>query len=257
MAKRATPPLNTENEKEFAKIFEKLSFKHGAWTVWQDFVTLSACSLSNVLDKRQSVWQKRENEYHQTAKKYSETEFQQFASLLAVTVKALTENPNQDFLGHLYMHLNFGNGWTGQFFTPWHIAEMMARMSIGDGMKKEIEEKGFISVNDPTCGSGCMLLAFAQAYKNMLNESYHQSVLFVGQDIDPVVAKICYIQLSLMGCAGYVIVGNSLTKPLTGDVLIPYDDENLWIMPMFFTDIWTKRRLLKAVNFFERKVENG
>ena len=164
MAKRATPPLNTENEKEFAKIFEKLSFKHGAWTVWQDFVTLSACSLSNVLDKRQSVWQKRENEYHQTAKKYSETEFQQFASLLAVTVKALTENPNQDFLGHLYMHLNFGNGWTGQFFTPWHIAEMMARMSIGDGMKKEIEEKGFISVNDPTCGSGCMLLAFAQAY---------------------------------------------------------------------------------------------
>ena len=250
MAKRATPPLNTENEKEFAKIFEKLSFKHGAWTVWQDFVTLSACSLSNVLDKRQSVWQKRENEYHQTAKKYSETEFQQFASLLAVTV-------NQDFLGHLYMHLNFGNGWTGQFFTPWHIAEMMARMSIGDGMKKEIEEKGFISVNDPTCGSGCMLLAFAQAYKNMLNESYHQSVLFVGQDIDPVVAKMCYIQLSLMGCAGYVIVGNSLTKPLTGDVLIPYDDENLWIMPMFFTDIWTKRRLLKAVIFFERKVEDG
>ena len=256
MAKRATPPLNTENEKEFAKIFEKLSFKHGAWTVWQDFVTLSACSLSNVLDKRQSVWQKRENEYHQTAKKYSETEFQQFASLLAVTVK-VTENPNQDFLGHLYMHLNFGNGWTGQFFTPWHIAEMMARMSIGDGMKKEIEEKGFISVNDPTCGSGCMLLAFAQAYKNMLNESYHHSILFVGQDIDPVVAKMCYIQLSLMGCAGYVIVGNSLTKPLTGDVLIPYDDENLWIMPMFFTDIWTKRRLLKAVIFFERKVEDG
>ena len=79
----------------------------------------------------------------------------------------------------------------------------------------------------------------------------------MGQDIDPVVAKMCYIQLSLMGCAGYVIVGNSLTKPLTGDVLIPYDDENLWIMPMFFTDIWTKRRLLKAVIFFERKVENG
>ena len=257
MAKKATLPLNTEREKEFVKTFESLSFGLGSWTVWQDFVTLSACSLSNVLDKRQSVWQKREDEYQQTAKKYSETEFQQFINLLIVTVKALTENPEQDFLGHLYMHMNFGNGWTGQFFTPWHVAEMMARMSIGDGMKREVEEKGFISVNDPTCGSGCMLLAFAQAYKNTFNESYHQSVLLVGQDIDPVVAKMCYIQLSLMGCAGYVIVGNSLTKPLTGDVLIPCDDENLWITPMFFTDIWTTRRLFKAVNFFEKKVENG
>ena len=63
MAKKATLPLNTEREKEFVKTFESLSFRHGSWTVWQDFVTLSACSLSNVLDKRQSVWQKREDEY--------------------------------------------------------------------------------------------------------------------------------------------------------------------------------------------------
>ena len=59
MAKKATLPLNTEREKEFVKTFESLSFGHGSWTVWQDFVTLPACSLSNVLDKRQSVWQKR------------------------------------------------------------------------------------------------------------------------------------------------------------------------------------------------------
>ena len=39
------------------------------------------------------------------------------------------------------------------------------------------------------------ILPAVPAYKAVTNTSYHDSVLFVGQDIDPVVAKMCYIQL--------------------------------------------------------------
>ena len=40
--------------------------------------------------------------------------------------------------------------------------------------------------------------------------NYQQNAYFVAQDIDPLVAKMCYIQLSLLGCPGVVIIGNTL-----------------------------------------------
>lgn len=35
-------------------------------------------------------------------------------------------------------------------------------------------------------------------------------VLFVAQDIDPLVCKMCYIQMCCIGVPGVVVVGNSL-----------------------------------------------
>lgn len=260
MKRKTKTALKSDRAKEFAKVFEILAYKHGAWQVWQDFIDLCACSISNVLEMRESVRQSRENAYLSITKNYSQKEFEQFVDLFSITIHALEENPAQDFLGELYMKLDFGNSWTGQFFTPYHIAELMARMSIGDKTKKDLEEKGFITVNDPTCGAGCMLLAFVQAYRAELKENYQQSVLFVGQDIDPVVAKMCYIQLSLMGCAGYVAIGNTLTEPVLGDSITPaYDAENLWFTPMYFSDLWTARRLIHST-FLENggiRNENG
>lgn len=39
-----------------------------------------------------------------------------------------------------------------------------------------------------------MLIAFANICKDDLNINYQKDILFVGQDVDPVVAKMCYIQ---------------------------------------------------------------
>ncbi len=74
--------------------------------------------------------------------------------------------------------------------------------------------------------------------------NYQKDVLFVGQDIDKVVAMMAYIQFSLLGCPGYIIVGNSLTDMPDGHVLFPQGTEQheIWMMPMFVTDIWEKRR---------------
>lgn len=54
--------------------------------------------------------------------------------------------------------------------------------------------------------------------------------------------KMCYIQISLLGVAGYIKVGNALTKPMTpGDSM-----ENYWFTPMYFSDVWHTRRTIRT-----------
>ena len=82
---------------------------------------------------------------------------------------------------------------------------------------------------------------------------FHEGLLLAGQDIDRTAAQMCYIQMSLIGCAGYVIVGDSLTHPPTGDVLLPRfaEDTDAWITPWFFTEPWVSRveaRLVELAN---------
>ena len=178
-------------------------------------------------------------------KKYSKEELDLITELLSITALALEENPAQDFLGKIYMNLNLENKWHGQFFTPWHVAELMAKMLMGDDLKEKIASQDYISVNDPCCGAGCMLMAFAKVCKEDLDINYQQSVLFVAQDIDSVVAKMCYIQISLLGCPGYVVIGNSLSEPVCGSTIEPSykRPKDIWYTPLYFTDVWTLRRI--------------
>ena len=45
------------------------------------------------------------------------------AEILNIIVMALENEPEQDFLGKMYMNLNLGNHWKGQFFTPYNICK--------------------------------------------------------------------------------------------------------------------------------------
>ena len=71
------------------------------------------------------------------------------------------------------------------------------------------------------------------------NLNYQNHLLVVAQDIDETVALMCYIQLSLLGVAGYVKVGNSLTEPITDND----NKENYWFTPMYFSNVWVLRRI--------------
>lgn len=161
---------------------------------------------------------------------------------MTATVEALDTNQEQDFLGDLYMSLGMGNHWRGQFFTPYHLCQAMAEMSLVDA-DEQIRRQGWMSILDPACGAGATLIAAANTLRRA-GINYQERALFVGQDIDPVVAMMCYIQLSLLGCPGYVAVGNSLTNPLTGHPLLPecQSGVDIWITPVFFTTKWAMRR---------------
>lgn len=252
MAEMAKAPrFIDEKQKNFVKLYDGLCAKHGKWTVWEDFVMLSADSISTAFDKDHA--EEREQDYMQRSRKYSKDELERLAEMLTETVNALESYPDQDFLGELFMSLGLSNEHNGQFFTPYHVCHFMSEICYGDDMKKKIEDTGWVTVNEPTCGSGAMLVAFANVCrKHGLN--YQTDVLFVAQDIDPVVACMCYLQLSLLCCPGYVVIGNSLTKPLTsidGRGLIPMPDPHIWYTPFYFRAEWhTRRKALELAMLF-------
>ena len=198
-----------EDQKQFINDFNKLAERHSSWDIWCDFVTMTAISFSNSVEHRSEVKEKREEEYNRTAAKYNESEIEMMRKLLTDTVDALEGDPNQDFLGTIYMKLDLGNRQRGQVFTPFHIAELMAMMIMCGHIPGEIVEQGFSTLHDCCCGAGCLLIAGASVCRNNLNVNYQQKVLFTAQDIDPIVAKACYIQLTLLGCPGYVVIGDA------------------------------------------------
>ena len=234
--------LKSTHQTEFVKIFNSLCGRYGRWEIWQDFITLAAIAISNTVDRSQAA--EREKTYMTIAGKYKPEEMLKFSQMLQEVVIGMDFNPDQDFLGELYMALDLGNDHAGQFFTPYDVCRMMAEIT-GTDLQARIERDGWISVNDCACGAGALLVAFANACTRQ-EINYQTSVLFTAQDIDYIVGLMCYLQLSLMGCAGYVVIGDTLLHPSTAldrRGLIPRPDQNIWYTPFYFRDIWHYRRI--------------
>lgn len=238
---------------EFAKTIGQLADRHSTWQVWADFVTLSAIAIANCFgDTGDQRHQEREAEYSRIMERYNPREREILPQLFGLTVQALEENPRQDFLGEMFMGLDLGNHWKGQFFTPYHLCEFMAECTMMD-LEEHIQQKGWIGIMDPACGAGALLIAARnRIYLANPPVGYlpaHLHALFVCQDIDRTAALMCYIQLSLLGCSGYVVVGNSLTNPsvsLYGNPLLPIEKagQEIWCMPMFHDQVWVYRQAI-------------
>lgn len=230
--------------KSFLNVFKSLTHRWRSWDIWTDFVTMAACAISNSVDE--AHFDEREKTYLRIISKYSKEEQQLFPELLACLVLALEENPEQDFLGDVYTELGLNSKEHQQIFTPYNAAHMMAEMIMED-VEQEVEKKGFMTIHDSCCGGGVTLIAAANVVKEKLVKmglNYQNHMLVTGQDIDHVVAMMCYVQMSLLGVAGYFKVGNTITEPMTvGDSL-----DNYWFTPMFFSPVWTCRRMIRQLD---------
>lgn len=225
---------------EFLKLFRGISQRFHPYSLWSDFITMYACAISNTVDK--AHYNERESLYLKMIRKYNAEERMVFPKLAAEVVVALEKNPEQDFLGSAYMALNLGNQKAGQFFTPYDICKMMASVTVGD-VSDHIKKDGYVSVCDPACGAGATLIAAIHEIGRALEKdklNWQNHVLAVGQDIDTTTALMCYIQLSLLGCAGYIKIGNTLTDPMSEND----SKENYWYTPMYFMEPWPTYRML-------------
>lgn len=240
--KPVKPMAKMDYDREFIKKFNSLASSKSRWTVWEDFIVLFACSISNAVDCGKEHYDIREKRYLRTIKKYSKADAEIFPELAALVACALDDNPEQDYLGKLFMDLNLGNEHNGQFFTPYHVCQLMS--DIGCDLSDDIFSVK--TINDCACGAGATLIAayhtMRKLYekKNLNAQSY---VMMYAQDIDEIVALMCYIQLSMLGIAAMVKVGNTLTEPMcSGD-----STENYWYTPMYFLPPWSERRALQKL----------
>ena len=190
--------------KDFIKVLDNIKPSKNRYEVFGDWLLMAAAALYS-WKKNKSV----EEEYLQSANHYTPDELKKHGQLLEITVEAL-EKIEQDFLGEVFTLGELTNSRTGQFFTPYNISFMMAKMAIGE---KEIKQGRVIRINDPTCGAGGMLVAGAMAMKER-GINYQQDAYFVGQDIDGRCARMAFIQMSLLAAPALIICGNTLTMDI-------------------------------------------
>lgn len=190
------------------KVLRDIGYRHGLWQVFRDFVAMGAIALSNATDKRN--FEAREAEYMTIVGRYTKDEANELARGFAHVVMGLEAAGFADFLGSLYMSLELGDAWKGQYFTPYTISRLMAGISMGDKATTEIEAKGFIEVMDPCIGGGAMVVAAAHAmFDSKIN--YQKFMHATGVDIDIVAVHMAYIQLSLLHIPAVIYHGNSLS----------------------------------------------
>lgn len=244
-----------QQRKEFAQKLRGLSGRFNTWEIWSDFVMMFAIAISNAFDK--SHYDAREETYLKIINKYDEKERMVFPELVVDVTNALESDPEQDFLGGVYMELELGNHWIGQFFTPYDVCVCMAKITVEDTVER-VKRDGVITLNDCACGAGATLIAGIHEIRRQLSEAgynWQNHVLVAAQDIDYTTGMMCYIQLSLLGCAAYIKIGNTITDPMCeGD-----NKENYWYTPMYFSDVWIMRRQWRALDrlFHKPEVEGG
>lgn len=191
--------------------------------VWMDFAVYGASELSKIYPNNQL-----KDAHTRIADKYSSDGMESMAELMGCTIAAFEENPNQDFLGSMYMELGIGNKKDGQFFTPYVVCKAMADAQISkDAVDDAIKERGYITLNDPACGGGATLIAGANRLKE-LGIDYQNFAWFEAQDLNLETACMCYIQLSLLGCAGVVIVGDTITQERRQELMLPMNLISPW-----------------------------
>ena len=188
---------------ELAEQFDRFDGSRSKIVLFTDWVKMMAISISN------QVWhnEQREKEYMQLATTYSEAELERFGDMFGM-LTLLFENDIDDYLGKIYMMGDMGNKGTGQFFTPFHLAELTARLSFENQYSHYIK-KDRIEINEPASGGGAMILALAKVMRDE-GINYQQVMRVTAQDLDWTGVYMSYVQLSLIGINAKVIQGDSL-----------------------------------------------
>ena len=223
--------MDTHSKKFLGKI-EFLSKNHDTIDVCRDFVLFAATSISNQSDLlwwnySKDVWRKREDLFLEHKTKYTEDEFTVFSEMLGILTIALDENSKQDFLGDIYNHLGLTHHRKGQHLTPFWLSMLMAELQ-GQDLIAKAQTLDVVRIGDECCGTGSMLIAMANFAKdNGIN--FQRKLTFVGQDIDWFMGLSCYIQLSLLGCSGFIRIADTLKDPIGN---ADFMSENVWVFPM-------------------------
>lgn len=169
--------------REFAKIFDKLEYRHDTASVFHDYMDycIEVFDLTRTGERRERLM----NTYGE--------QYDLFPQLFREHVNAL--NKRLEFAGWYDLPGTFyeciasrsKSSALGQFFTPPSVCEFMASIN---GAEASPPGK---TVNDPACGSGRTLLAW---------HVKSPGCYLYGDDIDPICTKMCAVNFCLHGVIG-------------------------------------------------------
>ncbi|HEV2693358.1 MAG TPA: N-6 DNA methylase [Verrucomicrobiae bacterium] len=194
MSARKSPPG------DFRKILECLSHRHDTRRVFDAFTRFAACALAV---------QTREAEYLEEVKHWERSDLDLFAEALGTLVSEMEAKPFEDVLGGYYMEFALsskGQQWNGEFHTPKPICDLMARMTLGD--MESMPAEGPITVCEPACGAGAMILSLGEA----CSPDARRRLRVTAIDISRTACDMAFINTTLWGIPTRIIHGNSLSN---------------------------------------------
>jgi type I restriction-modification system DNA methylase subunit len=190
------------------KLLRQASHNRSLYDVFRDFTEMAALAISNAVDKSQ--FDERENRYFEVIKPYTPEDLALFPQMIGCLVGELEKVGYDDVLGRVFMELELANKDAGQFFTPYEVCQMMAKMTVDDSLKAKVAEQGYVTVNDPAVGGAATLIAFCEAVKDAgLNPQ--RQVHATAQDLDLRCVHMAYVQLALLNIPAVVVCGNTLS----------------------------------------------
>lgn len=151
-------------------------------------------------------WKQNEEAYLAIVKAVGSDAMQEFKRLFELYQELLTVDPWNDWLGLIYMDAIGGDSKKGQFFTPYHLSKLCAKMNV----TALPDDDSPITFNEPSCGAGGMIVAALEAM-NEKGINWQRRARIVASDIDTTCVHMTYVTLSLLGVRAEVLHQNTLT----------------------------------------------
>jgi N-6 DNA Methylase len=211
-------PTPADLRKQFIKAFERLAHHRERHDVLADFLEMAVCAIRKKTMPPGPAADVLEAQYMAVVKRNTPEDVWAMPELLGITALAVQEG-GCDFLGQVVVDLELRNDHMGQFFTPYDVSRMMAEMTF-DTVDEIIAEQGFVSVLEPACGAGGMIIAAADVIERKGFDIGRQ--LYVdATDLSPMCFKMSYLQASLRGIPATIRRGNSLSLEMFDRAVTP------------------------------------
>jgi len=219
--------------KAMAALLRRSQPRHDLYTVFGDCMEAIAIAMANSIDLR--AREPREARYLDIVGRYRREIVELFPQLLAELVQALEAAPG-DVLGTLFHELDLHSKARGQYFTPYALSRCMAQATVGkrENVEAMIAQHGFVTAMEPACGAGSMVIALAEAMRD-IGHHYQHHLHVTAIDIDPRAIHMAYIQFSLLHIPAHLMVGNALSGEM----------QDHWFTPAHILGGWTARLALR------------
>ena len=207
-------PYPIPTVKDIIKLIDSSSYRVNKSKLISDVFECGALAISNLVDF--TKYDKREKRYLEIIKTYQPSEQKLIADIFS-NIFALCSSVTyddgvfDDYLGELFMRCSQGNSKAGQYFTPYHVSKLMAKMSFTE---TDIQQNEVITINDCCAGGGGLLLAALDVLKNDYGVNYAYNCYMDAGDVDSRCVHMTYLALSLAGVPAIVKNQDTLTREL-------------------------------------------
>lgn len=196
---------------EIVKDLKYFDYKYNTYEVLKDLFLVSALSISNSIELNEELYKKREEEFNQISSKYSKQDMQQFSKVFAKIIELYQNEKIEDYFGEIFMQSATNSGAKGQIFTPYALSLICAESVIN---KEDFNKKEIVTMYEPACGGGGMIIAMVDILKNKLNIDYSRRLFVIASDLDRRCVAMTYVALSLLGVPAIVQEKNALSGEL-------------------------------------------